>query len=94
MCFLSDVRSFSRLTRSRALDLSIQTTHYERTIETMNTGMGLAFFEMRGRDDLQAGTPLHFPVPGEVLLSGGFDIYTFGGSTGTAGEDFSISGWR
>ena len=68
--------------------------HYERTIETMNTGMGLAFFEMRGRDDLQAGTPLHFPVPGEVLLSGGFDIYTFGGSTGTAGEDFSISGWR
>jgi hypothetical protein len=56
--------------------------------------MGLAFFEMRGRDDLQAGTPLHFPVPGEVLLSGGFDIYTFGGSTGTAGEDYSISGWR
>jgi hypothetical protein len=68
--------------------------HYERSIELMNTGMGLAFFEMRGRDDLQAGTPLHFPVPGEVLLSGGFDIYTFGGSTGTAGEDYSISGWR
>jgi hypothetical protein len=68
--------------------------HYERTIELMNTGMGLAFFEMRGKDYLQAGTPLHYPVPGEVLLSGGFDIYTFGGSTGTAGEDYSTSGWR
>jgi len=68
--------------------------HYERIIECMNAGMGLAFYEMRGRDDLQAGTLLHFPVPGEVLLSGNFDIYTFGGSTGTAGEDYSISGWR
>ena len=68
--------------------------HYERTIELFNTSIGLAFFDMRGRDMLQAGTPLHFPVPGEVLLSGGFDIYTFGGTTGVAGEDYSTSGWR
>lgn len=68
--------------------------HYERTIELFNTGMGLSFFDMRGRDMLQEGTPLHFPIPGEVLLSGGFDIYTFGGTKGTAGEDYSTSGWR
>lgn len=68
--------------------------HYERIIELMNSGMGLAFFEMRGKDLLQAGTPLHFPVPGEVLLAGGFEIYTFGGTTGVAGEDYSTGGWR
>jgi len=68
--------------------------HYERIIELMNSGMGLAFFEMRGKDLLQPGTPLHFPVPGEVLLAGEFEIYTFGGTTGVAGEDYSTGGWR
>ncbi|WP_405562651.1 hypothetical protein [Polaribacter sp. Asnod6-C07] len=68
--------------------------HYERIVELMNSGLGLAFFEMRGKDLLQAGTPLHFPVPGDVLLAGGFEIYTFGGTTGVAGEDYSTGGWR
>ena len=68
--------------------------HYERIIELMNSGMGLQFFEMRGKDLLQAGTPLHFPVPGEVLQSGNLEIYTFGGTTGVAGEDYSTGGWR
>lgn len=68
--------------------------HYERIIELMNSGMGLAFFEMRGKDLLQTGTPLHFPVPGEVLQSGGYEIYTFGGTTGEPGEDYSTGGWR
>ena len=56
--------------------------------------MGLQFFEMRGKDLLQAGTPLHFPVPGDVLQSGNMEIYTFGGTTGVAGEDYSTGGWR
>lgn len=68
--------------------------HYERMIELMNTGLGLGFFEMRGRDLLQPGTPLHFPVPGAALDAAGIPIYTFGGSTGTPGEDYSTGGWR
>src|SRR5690606_38705256 len=56
--------------------------HYERMIELMNTGMGLGFFEMRGTDNLQAGTPLHFPVPGSALNAAGLPNYTFGGAIG------------
>lgn len=68
--------------------------HYERMIELMNSGMGLGFFEMRGNDFLQKGTPLHFPVPGAALDAAGLPIYTFGGTTGTPGEDYSNVGWR
>lgn len=78
---------------SNASDIA-DAIHYERSVELMNTAMGLGFFEMRGKNMLQAGTPLHFPIPGEVLLSGGFDIYTFGGTDGVAGEDYSTGGWR
>lgn len=94
------INAGSRSVRGNLPNISADATsisdaiHYERIIELFNTGMGLAFFEMRGSDRLQSGTPLHFPIPGEVLLSGGFGIYTFGGSVGTAGEDYSISGWR
>ena len=56
--------------------------------------MGLAFFEMRGKDLLQAGTPLHFPVPGAALDANKEAAYTFGGSTGVAGQDYSNGGWR
>lgn len=68
--------------------------HYERMIELMNTGMGLGFFEMRGKDLLQEGTPLHLPVPGAALDAAGIPIYTFGGTQGTPGEDYSTGGWR
>lgn len=68
--------------------------HYERLVETINTGMGLGFFEMRGKDLLQKGTPLHFPIPGAALDAAGVPIYTFGGTTGTPGEDYSTGGWR
>ncbi|SDK92720.1 hypothetical protein SAMN04488034_101939 [Salinimicrobium catena] len=68
--------------------------HYERMIELMNTGMGLGFFEMRGKDLLQEGTPLHLPVPGAALDAAGIPVYTFGGTTGTPGEDYSTGGWR
>lgn len=68
--------------------------HYERMIELINTGMGLGYFEMRGMDLLQEGTPLHFPIPGAALDAAGLPQYTFGGTTGTPGEDYSAGGWR
>lgn len=68
--------------------------HYERIVELGQTGMGLAFFEMRGKDLLQAGTFLHFPVPGAALDANKEAAYTFGGSTGVAGQDYSNGGWR
>ncbi len=68
--------------------------HYERFIECANTGMGNSFFEMRKQNLLQAGTILHFPVPGSILSSANVEYYTFGGSTGTAGTDYSNGGWK
>jgi hypothetical protein len=68
--------------------------HYERSVEFAFTAPGLTFYEMRKEDLLQAGTLLHFPVPGKALESIPADNYTFGGSTGVAGEDYSTGGWR
>jgi len=68
--------------------------HYERSVELIATGSGLSFYEMRRENMLQTGTPLHFPVPGKQLQAAGIDNYTFGGTSGVAGEDYSTSGWR
>lgn len=68
--------------------------HYERSIELLTTAMGLEFFEMRRNNLLQKGTLLHFPVPGAALNAAGLNLYTFGGTTGVAGEDYSNGGWR
>ena len=68
--------------------------HYERMIEFSFTGMGIGFFEMRKENLLQPGTLLHFPVPGAALESIPADNYSFGGTTGVAGEDYSNGGWR
>lgn len=68
--------------------------HYERLIEFAYTGMGISFFEMRKENLLQEGTLLHFPVPGSALESIPADNYTFGGTEGIAGEDYSNGGWR
>ena len=68
--------------------------HYERIVELGQTGLGLAFFEMRGLNLLQSGTLLHFPIPGAALDANSEAGYTFGGSTGVAGEDYSNGGWR
>ena len=68
--------------------------HHERMVEFSFTGMGLGFFEMRKENLLQAGTLLHFPVPGQALESIPADGYTFGGTAGVAGEDYSSGGWR
>jgi len=68
--------------------------HHERSIELLSTGSGLPYYEMRRENMLQAGTPLHYPVPGKQLQAAGIDTYTFGGSSGTAGEDYSTGGWN
>ena len=68
--------------------------HYERFVELIGTGMGLPFYEMRGLDLLQTGTPLHFPIPGAALDANKEEYYTFGGTTGEAGVDYSNAGWR
>lgn len=74
--------------------------HHERMVELMSSGPGIQFFQMRKEDLLQAGTPLHFPIPEAQLLIMGMDYYTFGGTEGTEegtagapGIDYSIGGW-
>ena len=68
--------------------------HYERMVEFAYTAPYIGFCEMRKEDLLQAGTLLHFPVPGGSLESIPADYYTYGGTTGVAGEDYSAGGWR
>ncbi len=68
--------------------------HYERMVEFAYTSMGIGFFEMRKEDLLQKGTLLHFPVPGKALEAIPEEYYTFGGTQGVAGEDYSTGGWR
>ena len=68
--------------------------HYERSVEFAYTAPFLGFCEMRKENLLQAGTLLHFPVPGTALESIPADYYTLGGTEGVAGEDYSTGGWR
>lgn len=67
---------------------------YERMVEFSFTGIGIGFFEMRKEDLLQKGTLLHFPVPGKALEAIPEENYTYGGTSGVAGEDYSTGGWR
>lgn len=94
------INAGTRVTRGNlppvAADLAAvkKAIHYERMVEFSFTGMGLGFFEMRKENLLQAGTLLHFPVPGTALASIPAPNYTFGGTQGVAGEDYSNAGWR
>ena len=67
---------------------------YERMVEFSFTAMGIGFFEMRKEDLLQKGTLLHFPIPGSSLEVIPAPNYTYGGTDGVAGEDYSNGGWR
>jgi hypothetical protein len=53
---------------------------YEKTIEQYATATGLSYFDKRGWEDLVAGTPLQFPLPGGELVTLQLDQYTFGGN--------------
>ena len=60
--------------------------HHERMVETFLDGSGNEWFDMRGRDMLQAGSPLHWPIPADVLETLGFPLpyYTYGGASAPA----------
>jgi len=68
--------------------------HYERMVELMLSGMGVQYFQMRKENLLQQGTILHFPIPGSQLDVMQMEYYTFGGSAGVAGQDYSNGGWN
>lgn len=64
---------------------------YERDVELINTGMGISYFDMRRRDNLQRGTILHFPVPVYELQITLDEVYTIGGAPD--GENVSEGNW-
>jgi hypothetical protein len=67
---------------------------YERDIELMGQGFMVSFCDMRRRDMLQYGTPLHFPIPGKELTTLNMPYYTFGGTANADGLNTSNGGWR
>lgn len=66
---------------------------YERDIELIEQGFMLGFCDMRRRDMLQTGTPLHFPIPGYELELLNEPYYTFGGVENADGVNTSNGGW-
>ena len=67
------------------------TVFYEKDIELMDSGMGIGYFDMRRRDNLQRGTILHFPVPVTELEIAQISVYTIGGAPD--GENISNGSW-
>jgi starch-binding outer membrane protein, SusD/RagB family len=65
---------------------------YERYTELFHCGWMIHFHDMRRTDQLQRGTPLHFPVPGKELEALGMEIYTFGGWDNADGVNTSNGG--
>ncbi len=75
------------------LEELLEVLFYERDIELIQTGFGIAFFDMRRRDMLQKGTMLHFPVPGKELNTLSLPNYTYGGEANADGINTSNGGW-
>ena len=57
---------------------------YEKNLEMHAVEGGVAYYDARGWGHLQAGTPVHMPVPGRELDNLGVALYTFGGVGGAA----------
>ena len=95
------INSGSRVNRGGLSPLPANTTKeklmdalfYERDIDLIQTGFGIAFFDMRRRDMLQIGTMLHFPIPAKELMVLGMPEYTFGGVSNADGINVSNGGW-
>ncbi len=66
---------------------------HERDVELIQTGFGLAFFDMRRRDMMQTGSLLHFPIPAKELMVMSMPLYTFGGVDNADGVNTSSGGW-
>ena len=71
----------------------VDAIHQEVVVEQQPTGMGNEFFFMRRYNLLQEGTPLHFPIPAQVLLNTNQANYTFGGVDNADGINTSNGGW-
>lgn len=65
---------------------------YELDVELYLRGIGVSYFRLRRTDQLQVGTPLHFPIPATELSVLGEDLYTFGGSN-TEGTASGSNSW-
>ena len=74
------------------LDDVVHAIYYERLIELFHNGFMIGFCETRRHDDLQYGTPLHWPVPGKELMALGREVYTFGGWANADGINTSNKG--
>ena len=75
----------------------VRALHTEYSVELdMMGGIGIQWFFMRRHDLLQAGTPLHFPIPGDELEVTTSEYYTFGGveNTGEAGTATGSNSWK
>jgi hypothetical protein len=75
-------------------DAIMAAIHHERMVETFLDASGSEWFEMRGKDMLQKGSPLHWPIPADVLETLGFPLpyYTYGGETAPATGNGSPDG--
>jgi hypothetical protein len=69
--------------------------HHERMVESFLDGVGNEWFDMRGRDMLQKGSPLHWPIPAEILETLGVTIpfYTYGGASEPVGNGGEGTDW-
>ncbi|PQJ34278.1 hypothetical protein BSZ35_06395 [Salinibacter sp. 10B] len=59
---------------------------YERDLELYRMVHGQSYFDLRRRSAMQAGTPLHLPVPASELQTVQASVYTFGGTSFTSEE--------
>ncbi len=82
-----------KLSSSSNEEQILKAIFYERDIELIQTGFGIAFFDMRRRDYLQEGTLLHFPIPGKELAVLELKHYTYGGVANADGVNTSNGGW-
>ena len=57
---------------------------YEKRIETLGLEGGTAYYDARAWNFLEAGTPIHFPIPLRDLQLLQIEPYTFGGVGGNA----------
>lgn len=73
-------------------DAVLKAIFYERFIELFHNGYMISFCDTRRKDDLQYGSPLHWPVPGKELMALGLPVYTFGGWANADGVNTSNKG--
>jgi hypothetical protein len=79
-----------------ATDIAVEEAlAYEYAVELdLATTIGTQWFFMRRYDQLQKGTPLNYPVPGNELEITGTSLYTFGGASNTdAGTATGSNSW-